>query len=203
MTVPDLTTNPYWAEDQQVGADTGVSPRLLSAQQWFESSWNPAAVSPTGAFGLSQFEPATAAEFGVQEGTTAADVATQIEGEAKYLVQLYGEEGGWEPALEAYNAGPGGVSDAAANGAQAYATEILAAAGNSASGAPNATTTSSTSSGTPPATTTSWITSLIGGSGIGTTLTRWGLTAVGVVAGLGLVVAGAYKTTTGSGAKKT
>lgn len=126
MASPDLTSNPYWAEDVKVGKQYGISPYLLSAQQYVESGWNPAAVSPTGAFGLSQFEPGTAAEYGVQQGTSTSAVDSQITGEAKYLTALYKEEGNsWQTALEAYNAGPGGVANAAGNGASAYASEIL------------------------------------------------------------------------------
>jgi len=123
--VPVLTENPYYGLDVTVGRKYGISALLLSAQQWVESGWNPAAVSPTGAFGISQFEPGTAAAYGVRPGTSPADVASQVTGEAAYLDALRPEEGNsLTRTLEAYNAGPGGVSNAASNGAASYATQI-------------------------------------------------------------------------------
>jgi len=125
MTVPVLTENPYYGLDVTVGRKYGISALLLSAQQWVESGWNPAAVSPTGAFGISQFEPGTAAAYGVHPGTSLADVTSQVTGEAAYLDALRGQEGNsLTRTLEAYNAGPGGVSNAASNGAASYATQI-------------------------------------------------------------------------------
>lgn len=123
--MPLLTQNPYFALDIAAGKRYNISPLLLSAQQWVESGWNPGAVSPTGAFGISQFEPSTASAFGVQPGTSPSAVASQVTGEAAYLDQLYQQEGhNPTAALEAYNAGPGGVADAASNGAAAYANQI-------------------------------------------------------------------------------
>jgi hypothetical protein len=107
----ELRQNPYWTMDETVGNEYGIDPYLLSAQEKIESSWNPDAVSPTGAFGISQFEPGTAEEYGVQQGSTNADVLSQITGEAEYLNALLSEENdNWTDTLAAYNAGPGDVS---------------------------------------------------------------------------------------------
>jgi hypothetical protein len=140
---PPVTSNPYWKQDVAIGRKEGVSPYLLSAQQWFESRWDPSAVSPTGAFGLSQFEPGTAADYGVQQGTSTAAVDSQITGQARYLKALYAEEHNWTGTLEAYNTGPAG--DLAS--AEGYASGILGLAGARNVGAPGSPTTARASSG--------------------------------------------------------
>lgn len=201
---PNLAANPYWALDQQVGKQFGISPDLLSAQQYEESGWNPAAVSPAGAFGLTQFIPSTAAAFGVEPGTSTTAVTSQVEGEAKYLSQLYTEEGSWTGALEAYNAGPGGVANAAANGAAGYATNILSMAGDPG-GAPTATATGSSPSATPAQTTsiisdiTNPVASVVSGAAgavlgpIVPGVERFLLSLVFVAAAAGLVILGATR----------
>ena len=98
--------NPYWSIVQQAAGKYGVDPKLLSAQEFAESGWNPAAVSPTGAFGISQFEPGTAAEYGVQRGTSQAAITSQIMGQAAYMAALLKQFGVPDNALAAYNAGP-------------------------------------------------------------------------------------------------
>lgn len=132
----NLTANPYYALDVAAARRYKLSPLLLSAQQLVESGWNPSAVSPAGAFGISQFEPSTASAFGVEPGTSPQAVATQVNGEAAYLSSLLRTEGNLTSALEAYNAGPRGVANASSNGAAKYATKILALAGTGASSVP-------------------------------------------------------------------
>lgn len=180
----NLTANPYYALDVAAARRYKLSPLLLSAQQLVESGWNPSAVSPAGAFGISQFEPSTASAFGVEPGTSPQAVATQVNGEAAYLSSLLRTEGNLTSALEAYNAGPRGVANASSNGAAKYATKILALAGTGASSVPAggghpyagagtsttstaATTTSagSTSTGSTSAQTTGIVGDIIGYAG--------------------------------------
>jgi peptidoglycan DL-endopeptidase CwlO len=83
----------------------GVDASLLAAVASQESGFDSQAVSRTGAQGLMQFMPATAASLGVNP----LDPASAIDGAARYLSSLKNQFGSTELALAAYNAGPGTV----------------------------------------------------------------------------------------------
>jgi soluble lytic murein transglycosylase-like protein len=87
-----------------------------------ESGFNAAAKSPTGAGGLSQFEPATAAEYGVQYGTGKREKQSQVTGQAHYLHDLgFGRNP--QAALSAYSGGyaASAYNDPVLQGARDYA----------------------------------------------------------------------------------
>ncbi len=89
-----------WADetDQRHGFDPGQMRRLIRQ----ESGWNPAAVSPVGARGLTQFMPDTAQEWGVDLN----DPRSQIEKGGDYLAHLRDRYGGnMRKAIAAYNWG--------------------------------------------------------------------------------------------------
>jgi soluble lytic murein transglycosylase-like protein len=93
----------------QAASAANVSPTLLSALVWQESRWNPQAVSPKGAMGLTQLMPGTARDLGVNP----ADPIANLQGGARYLRQLLDQfDGNVEKALAAYNAGPARVRSA-------------------------------------------------------------------------------------------
>lgn len=112
---------------QSMAAQYGIPPSLALAVAQAESSLNQNAISPTGAIGLFQLEPATAKDLGVDP----TNPTQNIQGGLEYLQHLYNQYGNWTEALEAYNWGPGNVSSGAAvpSSVTNYATAILAAAG--------------------------------------------------------------------------
>lgn len=106
-TAGSVTGMPFADEINAVAARHRLDPALLAGLIRQESNFNPNAVSPAGARGLTQLMPGTAAGLGVKDST---DPAQAIEGGARYLRQQLDRFGG-DPtlALAAYNAGPGAV----------------------------------------------------------------------------------------------
>jgi soluble lytic murein transglycosylase-like protein len=90
---------------EQAAEEAGVDPRLLAALVWQESGFDPDAVSSSGAVGLAQLMPATAAGLGVDP----TDPVQNLEGGARYLAWTLREFGSLDLGLAAYNAGPGSV----------------------------------------------------------------------------------------------
>jgi soluble lytic murein transglycosylase-like protein len=102
-----VTGVPFADEINAAAARHKLDPALLAGLIRQESNFNPAAVSPAGARGLTQLMPGTAAGLGVKD---AGDPVQAIEGGARYLRQQLDRFGN-DPtrALAAYNAGPGAV----------------------------------------------------------------------------------------------
>ena len=75
---------------------------LFQAMIEAESSYNPAAVSPKGAYGLGQLMPGTARELGVDP----RNLSQNLDGAARYLLAQLAEFSSVDLALAAYNAGP-------------------------------------------------------------------------------------------------
>ncbi len=99
----------YAAMVERAAGLTGISPALLSALVWQESRWNPSAVSPKGALGLTQLMPGTARELGINPN----DPFQNLVGGARYFRQvLESFDYDVEKALAAYNAGPDRVRKA-------------------------------------------------------------------------------------------
>lgn len=71
-----------------------------------ESAYNPTARSSVGAYGLGQLMPATAADLGVDP----LDWRQNLDGSARYLLQMMNQFGDVRLALAAYNAGPDAVT---------------------------------------------------------------------------------------------
>ncbi len=80
---------------------------LLAAVVETESRFRPGAVSPRGAVGLMQVQPATASMYGVEN---LSDPYVNLDVGSRYLRQLLRDyDGDMELALAAYNAGPAAV----------------------------------------------------------------------------------------------
>ena len=102
-----MTGVPFADEINAAAARHKLDPALLAGLIRQESNFNPSAVSPAGARGLTQLMPGTAAGLGVRD---SGDPVQAIEGGARYLRQQLDRFGN-DPvrALAAYNAGPGAV----------------------------------------------------------------------------------------------
>ncbi len=101
---------------------------LLDALIVVESGYRPLAISRAGAAGLAQLMPATARNLGV---ANRFDIASSIDGGARYLRAQLDRFESVALALAAYNAGPGAVSRARGipqNGETPdYVSKVLAA----------------------------------------------------------------------------
>jgi soluble lytic murein transglycosylase-like protein len=109
---PNLTSaQPTAAELRELlakaGAQHNIDAELLASVVSAESGGHVQAVSRTGARGLMQLMPGTAAALGVQDAFIAGQ---NVEGGTKYLDQLLTRyHDNIALALAAYNAGPGAV----------------------------------------------------------------------------------------------
>lgn len=105
--------NDYISMARQAAIDAGINPDTFVRQIQQESGFNPGAVSPAGAVGIAQFMPATAASMGVNP----YDPSSALNGAARMMANLASQFGGdYAKALAAYNAGPGAVQSAVAQG---------------------------------------------------------------------------------------
>lgn len=107
---------PYRQQFKAAAAEFGVDWRLLAAIGYQESRWDPGAVSRTGVRGLMMLTEQTAATFGVEDRT---DAAQSIRGGARYLAHILSRipKDVVEPdrtafALATYNMGFGHLLDA-------------------------------------------------------------------------------------------
>lgn len=115
----------YAAAIRDAATDAGVDPALLAALVWTESGFQPDAVSKSGAIGLGQLMPDTAAGLGVDP----TDPVANLNGAARFLAHQIRQFGSVELGLAAYNAGPGRVSEAGGipdiPETQAYVPKVL------------------------------------------------------------------------------
>lgn len=95
-------TSPWIDVAHAAAAPHAIPPALFEALVRAESGFNPKAVSPKGAIGLTQLMPRTAKELGVDP----TDPMENLDGGARYLRQQFERFGSWPLALAAYNAGP-------------------------------------------------------------------------------------------------
>lgn len=100
-------SQPFQAEIARAAAVHGLDEKLLHALVLTESAYQPRALSPAGAGGLTQLMPDTARELGVAD---RFDPIENLRGGADYLARQLLRFGDLRLALGAYNAGPGRVA---------------------------------------------------------------------------------------------
>jgi hypothetical protein len=101
MTLP---ASAYVAIAQQDAINAGISPDYFTRQINLESGYNPNAISPSGAEGIAQFMPGTAAGLGINPWDAKAALNAAAHLMANYA-KNYG--GDYAKALAAYNGGSG------------------------------------------------------------------------------------------------
>jgi len=105
--LPAFVPARFRAPIMRSAARWNVPPALLAAQLLAESGFDPDAVSPTGAQGIAQFMPDTAAAYGLEN---PFDPVAAIDAQAHLMSNLLRQFGSIPLALAAYNAGPGAVA---------------------------------------------------------------------------------------------
>lgn len=117
MSTPIAVPSQYAQLFETAGAKWGVRPALLAAVAYVEDGFGTGGfTSGAGAEGFMQFEPGTAAEYGVD----VHSIPSSIDGAAHYLSDLQKQTGSEQNALAAYNAGPGNLA-----AGQSYAATVL------------------------------------------------------------------------------
>ena len=109
MTLPK---SQYVAIAQQDAIAAGITPNYFVRQIEQESGFNPNSVSPSGAVGIAQFLPGTAAGLGINPW----DPIQALRGAAQLMANYAHQYGGdYAKALAAYNGGTGTVQNALNN----------------------------------------------------------------------------------------
>ncbi len=93
--------------------DSMHAPASLQVIPVVESTYNPYALSHTGAVGLWQLMPATARSLGVHSGKHIdgrRDIAGSTSGAVRYLRKLHQRFDSWPLAIAAYNIGPNALA---------------------------------------------------------------------------------------------
>ncbi|MCE3590077.1 lytic transglycosylase domain-containing protein, partial [Escherichia coli] len=92
----------FYANMSAIACEHGIPVGLFDAVIMRESRYDPAAISPKRAYGLTQLMPGTADGLGVNR----FDIIGNLRGGARYLRQQLDRFGQVHLALAAYNAGP-------------------------------------------------------------------------------------------------
>jgi len=103
-----LSHSQYVAIAEQDATNVGISPLYFERQIQQESGFNPNAVSPSGAVGIAQFLPSTAAGMGIDPW----DPVQALQGAARMMANAYHQYGDYAKALAAYNAGSANLNRA-------------------------------------------------------------------------------------------
>ena len=102
-----MTIDELKALARSIALSRGLDAEIILKQVGVESSWNPRAVSRSGAQGLMQLMPATAKSLGV---TDPFDPRQNLDAGCRYVNLMLARYGGdYRKALAAYNWGPGNL----------------------------------------------------------------------------------------------
>ena len=122
MWYEDEKATPYLPTVQAAAKQYGLDPNMLAMQIQTESDWDPTAQSGAGAMGIAQFEPATAAQYGLTVTANPGsnpptpgsvwDPTASIYAMAAMMADLVSQFGDYATALAAYNWGAGNVTNA-------------------------------------------------------------------------------------------
>lgn len=105
--IDKMPYQPWFGDLQKYADQNNISVYRAMALVGSESQGNPNALSPKGAYGLTQLMPGTARDLGVNP---YASIEDQLKGGMAYYGQQYNKFGNYDLAAAAYNAGPGNVS---------------------------------------------------------------------------------------------
>lgn len=104
----NISHSQYVAIAQQDATNAGIPPTYFVRQIQLESGFNPNAQSPSGAEGIAQFMPSTAAGLGIDPW----DPIQALQAAAKMMANSYHQYGDYAKALAAYNAGSANLNNA-------------------------------------------------------------------------------------------
>jgi hypothetical protein len=106
----DYSSSPYYSTAVSAANQWGVPADLFVQQIGQESGFNPDAVNASsGATGIAQFLPSTAANAGYGIAPfDPTDPVASLNAAAQYDKSLYQQTGSWAGALSAYGTGTGG-----------------------------------------------------------------------------------------------
>ncbi|PRP91337.1 Soluble lytic murein transglycosylase precursor [Enhygromyxa salina] len=119
---------------ERAAAEHQLDPTLINAMIWVESRFEPTAKSSSGARGLMQLMPATAAYLAKRMGERSArayDPEFNVRAGALYLAEMIEKFGDEQQAVAAYHAGPGNVrrwvdaGEAFPDYSQAYVAKVM------------------------------------------------------------------------------
>ena len=104
----NISHSQYVAIAEQDATNAGIPPTYFVRQIQLESGFNPNAQSPSGAEGIAQFMPSTAAGLGIDPW----DPIQALQAAAKMMANSYHQYGDYAKALAAYNAGSANLNNA-------------------------------------------------------------------------------------------
>jgi hypothetical protein len=117
-----LPKSQYVAIAQQAAVSAGIPATYFVNQINVESGFNPNAMSPSGAVGIAQMIPSTAAGI----GANPYDPVSALNGAARLMAGYYKQYGDYAKALAAYNAGSGTLNYAVQAGGANWMSYIPA-----------------------------------------------------------------------------